>query len=713
MANSVTYLGETYTDEEIISGSFSKHQSLSMSELSVDTMEITIRPHNPFAGQFQQNTPLVQYVDGSQIAIWYLQSIERLGANVYKLSGFSSLGRLTQVTHYGGIYDGTQTVADVVDEIMGNLPYYISPEFENIALYGWLPIATARDNLQQVLFAINAALWTDEQGVLCIQNLPNSEQVQITQSDIFQSGASVKYGTPVTKVVVVEHQYFVGSETKELFNGTATVNQLISFDEPMSNLQASGLTIVSSGANYAIVNGTGALTGTPYVHTMREIERAVTTTATVENIVRVENATLVGLTASSDVVHRLADYYACRNAINVAVAQAFIQGGAVANVFDPYDMVMRSACIDSVQVSLSHTPKSTISALVGYTPWQTVPFADEHELLTGNGTWTVPAGVNHIIAILIGGGQGGREGKRGDAPKKIGTQSYTDSTWVPNYYVTINGIRTAHNDLTYDGAGEGGLPGNPGSGGSILRSMITVTPGQQINYSCGTGGAGALFGSEQAGALGSATVFGDLTSADGQPLPSGFFDVTTQTVFGKSGEAGIQGGKGCSYANQEPPPIVFNGVSYHAGAVNLEHLSVGDSSTEYGSFNATNYSTFGGGAAAGGNGANGDYCSLEAYASRYSGFARAYPISGGAGGDAQKPLPPTTYGQGGTGGNGGGGRGDYGRVQVQTGYNVEWNPNAPGNVYMSVQEPLPGGAGSDGGDGADGCVILYYRVPIA
>ena len=132
MSNSVTYLGTTYTDANIVSGSFSKSESLNMAELPVDTVELTIRPQshygfltheeypfitadgyafetteaNPLSTSFQQNTPLVQYRDGSQTAIWYLQSIDRIGADIYKLNGISSLGRLTQRTHYGGIYNG-------------------------------------------------------------------------------------------------------------------------------------------------------------------------------------------------------------------------------------------------------------------------------------------------------------------------------------------------------------------------------------------------------------------------------------------------------------------------------------------------------------------------------------------------------------------------------------------------------------------------------
>lgn len=702
MANSVTYLGETYTDEEIVSGSFSKHQSLSMSELSVDTMEITIRPNHPFAGQFQQNTQLVQYVDGSQIAIWYLQSIERLGANVYKLNGFSSLGRLTQLTHYGGIYDGTQTVADVVDEIMGDLPYYISPEFENIALYGWLPIATARDNLQQVLFAVNAALQTNAQGVLCIKNLPTAAQVSITQSDIFQSGASVKYGTPVTKVVVVEHQYFVGSGTKELFNGTATGNQLISFDEPMSNLQSSGLTIVSSGANYAIVNGTGALTGTPYVHTMREIERAVTTTATVENIVRVENATLVGLTASSNVVHRLADYYACRNAINVAVAQAFIGSGAIASVFDPYDMVMRSACIDSVQVSLSHTPKSTISALVGYTPWQTVPFDDYRELLTGSGTWTVPAGVTEATVVLIGGGSGGTSGANGQRVV-VTSRTYTNAT---------------SGNFSGKSAGEGGAGGNGGSGGNIFRAEIDVTPGSSFSFSCGAGGAASTAGTD--------TVFGTRTSGDGAPIDSGFVDPITGTIYGAKGENGGTGGNGGSTGK------AGESVGSHSGGSGRGSRSISDDLLNNRASGSASFSGYGGGGAGapGGNapatGANGtagsagDYFIAGGISSEggqiyiLSMNQTVFLMAGGDGGDGGQGADATVYGCGGGGGGGGGGAGATGNVSCSASPASGVILSASGNsltVDNSSGAWSEGGRGGSGGAGAPGCIIIYYRRP--
>lgn len=724
MINTISYNGVNYTDDTIKIAQLARDTALNCRVLNVDTMTATVQSASDLS-VFTQNAPVYFLRGRSNYAAWRLKSITRVSSDLWTLSMQSPIGRLAQLSHRGGIYNGV-TAASIISEIMSGVgaSWLIDTALERVALYGYLPYVSpsgengamsgsAKDNLLKVLFALNASLWCNPAGMMIVGSLPTTAASTIDADRIYRDNARVIYDAPVTSVTVLEHQYISGGELTTLFDGVTTADQTIVFREPMSDLSATGFNVLESGANYAIVSaGTGTLTGHKYVHTTREVTRSVTT-ASAPNEVRVEDATLVSITNSSVVAERLVDYYSHRTRIECDVVLGYDSPGDVVNIYDPYDRVMRSACLESISpITVSKTLKGRVSALVGFTPWQTSPFEDVRVLLTGTGTWTVPEGVTEVTVVQIGGGQGGREGKRGEAPKKIGTQSYTDRTWVPNHYVTLNGIRTAQDDLTYDGAGEGGLPGDPGAGGSVLRSTVTVTPGQQINYSCGTGGAGALFGSDQAGALGTATVFGDLTSANGQPLPSGFLDVTTQTVFGKSGDAGIQGGKGCSYANQEPPPIVFNGVSYHAGAVNLEHLSVGDSSTEYGSFNATNYSTFGGGAAAGGNGSDGDYCQLEAYADRYSGYALAYPISGGAGGDAQKPLKPTIYGQGGTGGNGGGGRGDYGRTQVQTGYNNTYNPNAPGRVYMGVQAPLPGGAGSDGGDGADGCVILYYRTPV-
>ena len=61
-----------------------------------------------------------------------------------------------------------------LDELVAEIctiPYIIQSKFAGIKLYGWLPVATRRANLAQVLFAIGAHAKTDQNGVLRIESL--------------------------------------------------------------------------------------------------------------------------------------------------------------------------------------------------------------------------------------------------------------------------------------------------------------------------------------------------------------------------------------------------------------------------------------------------------------------------------------------------------------------------------------------------------------
>ena len=197
---------------------------------------------------------------------------------------------LEQSTHYGGIYTG-QTVAQVVAHIC-NIPYLIQTRFAGVKLYGWLPIATRRDNLIQVLFAVGANTKVDQNGTLRIESLWDGVASSIPEDRVFL-GDSVQYAARVTQVSVLEHQYIPGSETVDLFDGTAAEGDIIQFSEPVYDLSAEGFSVLESGANYAKLSaGTGKLTGKKYVHTTRDV-RAQVLPDDVPNVVEVTEATLV------------------------------------------------------------------------------------------------------------------------------------------------------------------------------------------------------------------------------------------------------------------------------------------------------------------------------------------------------------------------------------------------------------------------------------
>jgi hypothetical protein len=95
--------------------------------------------------------------------------------------------------------------------------------------------------------------------------------------------------------------------------------------------------------------------------------------------------------------------------------------------------------------------------------------------LTSGTSWTVPAGVEFVIATLIGGGGGG--GRSGGSTATQGT---------------------------------------PGNAGQIRTSFVATTPGSNITYSIGAGGNGGTNVPENLEATaGGTTTFTGATSASG------------------------------------------------------------------------------------------------------------------------------------------------------------------------------------------------------
>lgn len=691
--------------------------ALDESSLSFDTVSVEVCTTTIGAqlSALPNNTPIIVYRGGEIKASFVSSGVSRIGPVTYQLTGRSPMGALTGMVHTGGIYTG-QTVEEVVKEICGNIPSLIKSVYAGVKLYGWLPYAdgkerSARDNLAQVLFAIGAYLRTDLNGVLRIEPLWDGT-ASLIDVDRSYTGGTVQYNSPISAVTVTEHQYVEGTEIKELFSGTAQNGDIITFSEPMHSLSATGFTILESGANYAkISSGTGALTGKAYIHNTRLITQPVTAGA-VENVKSVTDATLVSLVNSYAVAKRLADYYRCRETITNDIVSGHEKTGHVVSVYHPYDKKMVSACIRSLDTTMSATLKSSMEALVGFTPAQpeSAEYFDAMEILTGSGEWEVPPGVTSYTLVLIGGGDGGWSGLRGgDSPlmdAKTMSSSNSDS-------------RRRFVYIPYSEGGAGGEPGAPGAGGKVLvETVLDAVPGTKIAYSCGKGGAGGIYSADGSvqGTSGGATTMGDASSDNGSSSDGGYVDVGTGQVFATPGAEGIAGAKGHGkstsddyYVDSPSPEIVVDGVPYGPGKDNATEDEGGRGNWTSGPYGYVGWEWgggMGGGAAYKATGHNG---SANGWGAATSSSASATGSSGGRGATALPPPKASAqYGKGGTGGNGGGGAGSNGLARV---HQTIKNGVSSSNATLTCKNPPPGygGAGSDGGEGGDGCIILYYR----
>ena len=675
--NAVKYKGELLAEDERIStdtpGVLGEYKELRADALEADTLDITVLSESGTIRSFKKNDKVEYFRSGSRVGVYYLQSVTRVGPKLYTLSALSAVGLLIVRPHRGGIYTG-QTVAEVVAEICGDIPVLVETVYRGIKLYGWLPIASARDSLVQVLFAIGAWLHTDENGTLRVQKLWDGVASIIGPGSVHAANIQVKYLDPVSAVAVTEHQYIAGTEDVTLFEGTAQQGDVIEFDEPAHTLTAEGFTVLESGANYAVLSaGTGKLTGKSYVHNRRVVTRTVTEGAA-KNVEEIADATLVSLVNSSAVAQRMAAYYACREQLTVDVNPAAEHAGHVVSLWNEWDKQQTLACIASRETKISGLLKSRTSALVGFLPPQpeTTEYYDERVILTGSGEWTVPEGVTSLRVVLVEHGADGLDGSSGASGGSVSlivtdTEAKPGGTW----------------SRQPGAGGAGGAGGEGGLGGRILSADLNVFSGTVFAYSADT-----------------ATTFGTLSAQNGSRSDAGFTDPVTGDVFGKKGDDGSAGGDGggggSANGSNFNPGENGTGVPPNTGGAGSEgnYKRFEESETVYkNGYLLVAGGTGGGGAAVGNNG-------QDAVQPLTSG------VRAGAGANAAPPSNAVNYGCGGYGGNGGGGGGGASGLYLRHG--AYMYDGTPSGTWLDLAGGA-GGSGSTGGPGGAGCIIIYYR----
>lgn len=731
MANTVTYRGVTYTQAAMTVGSQYDVQALDNRRLEVGNFSFEIQSDDPTIVDFTRNEPLIYNRDGVTVGIYYVQNIKRTGTGSYRLDATTRLDILLGAQHMGGIYDAA-TASEVITEICSPIPVTVDKAFASEKLSGYLPIASKRDNLAKVLFRLGAALKTKVDGSLHVTALSRRVKATIPATLIYQDDANVDYPDKVTRVILTEHQYIQGTETVNLFEGSTTEQTLLKFTEPVYDLVATGVTVVESGANYAVISaGSGTLTGKKYIHQTREVSREIQTAPT-EKVENVDDQTLVTILESSAILDRLEQYYLHQDRIQASVARQNEAAGDVVAIHHPYTGEIVEGTIESLDAELSYTIKARESILMGFRPFDpNAGVFNRVELIDTEKDFVVPPNVFKIRAVIIQGGKGGSKGNPGGLEGDLIHQGISESTRRGEIYWAAAG-------------GEGGEAGTPGTPGRVSIVEMDVTPGQVIHGIPGVGGAGET--SSAPATEGTHSIFGDLTSADGAILPGGWVEAISGTLYATTGRAGIKGGNGSGRSNDSQHTITpgeavtVDGQSWSPGesyADTIQRMEHGTYNKDHGSYQGILTGSSGGGAAYGANGGAGKIPPVKEYGSGSAtdlmwGVAGAsgnpYPTismweepvdyivaelytPGGNGANALPFPAETTIGKGGPGGNGGGGVGARCTGQVTNSYA---SGITPGKALVWLPGTYPGynpvpGAGSDGSDGGPGGIFVYWH----
>lgn len=624
-----------------------------------------------FSGFVYADPVLVRH-DGGLLGKFYFESAERVAPTLYRISATSEAGLLANSRHYGGIYTG-EPLEEVLAEIIGGaVEYTLDPRLEGIPVYGWLPVATRRDNLHQLLFAEGAVPSKDTAGTLHITVLEDGAASVIPDNRVMLSG-SVAYNTPSSQALISEHAYaaYTTDEEKTLFDGEVAAEPLttpkgqnvtgalVLFDGPMHDLAAENGTILESGVNYAILGPSSdcQLTGKAYTHTVRVIaasppgqSRALAEQS--ENTVTVEEATLVSLANSENVAARVAGYYGSVKTLTAGLVVGTERPGDRVSLSDAFGDTT-DGFISSMSMDLSHTLTAQAEILSGYVPGDFGNYYSHVEVITAEQDFVVPDGArDKIRAVLIGGGHGGHQGEDGEPGE--------------------DGSMDGHSGAE---GGAGGPGGSGGEGGNIYIITIPTQTGAVFHAVPGAGGA--------PGQPGGASSFGSYSSASGLPSETGFQELFSGQIYGLPGPSGLAGGHGAGHGGEyaDGEKVVYKGVTYVPGEKG-QNVSESRGSATGGA---------GGGPAAGQNGEDGE----DAVSRSNQGLG---DINAGDGGNGATPVPAdnaTILGGGGPGGHGGGGGGAGGDVQAST-----------ASYWFGYGGS--GGTGGLGGSGADGLILVYW-----
>jgi len=277
-------------------------------EISVNTMEYSVRDKMGYDFEFQKKQKQTLYFDEAILGIFYLKDGKQLSNAVYSMETHDAIGILDGTKFMGGVYDQVKA-KQILESIMQDegIPHFIDTTLENKLVNGYLPICSKRAALQQLAFAIGAVVDTSYDRNLYLYPMRTTDITQIRQEELFTK-LSFSHSDVITGVKLTVHEYLKGDETMELYKGYLVGSTKIEFSEPMHSLAIQGGSITEQGDNYARISGTGVqvvLSGKKYIHNTFNINKDNDRVTHNRNIAEIKKATLVTKENMQEVLERI------------------------------------------------------------------------------------------------------------------------------------------------------------------------------------------------------------------------------------------------------------------------------------------------------------------------------------------------------------------------------------------------------------------------
>lgn len=297
-------------------------------QIMINTCDFTIDSKKNIEYSFEERQPITVYFNDILRLTAFVETAKRKSKNIWTIQAEDYIGLMENVVFYGGIYVN-KNATDLLIEIFekAKVPYEIAEEFDNEVVSGYIPYTNCREALMQVCFAIGAVVDTSNSNVVKVFIINQTVNQNIPLERIMQGQNFTEYAK-ITAVEVSAHEYVPISETVVVYDSNESGegnNIFVKFSEPLHSLNITGGTIVKSETNYAIINANAncELVGSKYEH--REIikskQNPIISETDVDNIISVQNATLVSITNLDKVIERCYNYYSSQNLINLKIVE--------------------------------------------------------------------------------------------------------------------------------------------------------------------------------------------------------------------------------------------------------------------------------------------------------------------------------------------------------------------------------------------------------
>ena len=200
---------------------------------------------------------------------FYLSSWGSPTEYTVEFRGNDLLYKLNDMYYYSKMYTNA-TVKTIVDDLLStytaSISYNVADNIKNVQLTGYIPIISYREALQHIAFAGGGVCYVDRDGVLQIKRLTSTTPVDTI--DYTKKAPSVDtQGERYNSVTVSAYSYNVGT-SQEIFRGSVTGTQILTFSSPASDISVSGTytsyTAYTNCIKIVGASGTIVVTGKPY-----------------------------------------------------------------------------------------------------------------------------------------------------------------------------------------------------------------------------------------------------------------------------------------------------------------------------------------------------------------------------------------------------------------------------------------------------------------